>query len=71
MTIITTTTPLHGWSIDQMNKENAETTYQNYSLERYLIESQGYDDYDAWVRVLQEPEVVKKEWEEDTRIWEQ
>jgi len=54
-----------------MNKENAETTYQNYSLERYLIESQGYDDYDAWLRVWQEPEAVKKEWEEDTRRWEQ
>ncbi len=34
----------------------------NYKLERYLIDHQGYDDYDAWLRVAYDYETVRKEW---------
>ena len=34
----------------------------SYKLERYLIDHQGYDDYDAWLRVSYDHETVKREW---------
>ena len=34
----------------------------DHKLERYLIEHQGYDDYDAWLRVSYDKETVKREW---------
>jgi len=34
----------------------------DHTLERYLIEHQGYDDYDAWLRVSYDKETVKREW---------
>ena len=34
--------------------------YADYALERYLIEKEGYNEYDAKVKVMQDYEEVKK-----------
>ena len=40
--------------------------YADYALERYLIEKEGYDEYDAKVKVMQDYDEVKKWFEETT-----
>jgi hypothetical protein len=44
--------------MEQQNHESALA----HQLERYLIEHQGYDDYDAWLRVSYDYVTVKKEY---------
>ena len=46
-----------------MSTEKEYDEYYNYTLEQFLIETQGYDDFDAWIRVMQEPMKVKVEYE--------
>ena len=43
-------------------KDNKTQQNYNHQLERYLIELQGYDDYDAWLRVVYDYDGVKKEY---------
>ena len=42
--------------------------YASYALERYLIEKEGYNEYDAKLKVLQDYEEVKKWFEESEKI---
>ena len=42
--------------------------YADYALERYLIEKEGYDEYDAKVKVMQDYDEVKKWFEETEKI---
>ena len=42
--------------------------YADYALERYLIEKEGYNEYDAKLKVLQDYEEVKKWFEESEKI---
>jgi len=37
--------------------------YYKYALEMYLIEQEGYDDWDAAVAVMQEFQVIKHRYE--------
>ena len=42
--------------------------YADYALERYLIEKEGYNGYDAKVKVMQDYDEVKKWFEETEKI---
>ena len=42
--------------------------YAEYALERYLIEKEGYEEYDAKVKVMQDYDEVKKWFEETEKI---
>ena len=42
--------------------------YAEYALERYLIEKEGYEEYDAKVKVMQDYEEVRKWFEETEKI---
>ena len=42
--------------------------YASYALERYLIEKEGYDEYDAKVKVMQDFDEVKKCFEQTEKI---
>ena len=42
--------------------------YADYALERYLIEKEGYDEYDAKVKVMLDYDEVKKWFEETEKI---
>ena len=42
-------------------KDKNQESY-NHQLERYLIDLQGYDDYDAWLRVSYDYDGVKREY---------
>ena len=42
--------------------------YADYALERYLIEKEGYNEYDAKVKVMQDYDEVKKWFEESEKI---
>ena len=42
--------------------------YADYALERYLIEKEGYDEYDAKVKVMQDYDEVKKWFEETEKV---
>ena len=46
-----------------MSTEKEYDEYYIYTLEQFLIETQGYDDFDAWIRVMQEPKKVKVEYD--------
>ena len=35
---------------------NYSTSFVNYALERFLMETQGMDEYDAWLRVTNDYE---------------
>ena len=43
-------------------KQDKNQESDNYQLERYLIDLQGYDDYDAWLRVSYDYDGVKREY---------
>ena len=43
------------------NKEYDQ--YYNYALERYLIEQEGYEDWDATIAVMQDFVIVKQKYE--------
>ena len=43
------------------NKEYDQ--YYNHALERYLIEQEGYDDWDASVAVIQDFDIIKLRYE--------
>ena len=58
--------PQHGWP--KMEQQLDHISNINYKLERYLIDHQGYDDYDAWLRVSYDYETVKKEWKIYTEL---
>ena len=52
-----------------MMKERHEyEQYAEYALERYLIEKEGYEEYDAKVKVMQDYEEVRKWFEETEKI---
>ena len=42
--------------------------YADYALERYLIEKEGCNEYDAKVKVMQDYDEVKKWFEETEKI---
>ena len=42
--------------------------YADYALERYLIEKEGYDEYSAKVKVMQDYDEVKKWFEETEKV---
>ena len=46
---------------NQYNKEYRE--YYNYALEQFLINTYDYDEYDARVKVMQDYDEVKKDFE--------
>ena len=43
------------------NKEYDQ--YYNHALERYLIEQEGYDDWDASVAVMQDFDIISHRYE--------
>ena len=52
-----------------MMKERHEyEQYAEYALERYLIEKEGDEEYDAKVKVMQDYEEVRKWFEETEKI---
>ena len=52
-----------------MMKERHEyEQYAEYALERYLIEKEGYEEYDAKVKVMQDYEEVRRWFEETEKI---
>ena len=54
---------IHGEGLmSKYNKEYEE--YYKYALERYLIETRDYTEWDAAVKVMQDFDEVKKEFEE-------
>ena len=42
--------------------------YADYALERYLIEKEGYNEYDAKVKVMQDYDEVKKWFQETEKV---
>ena len=42
--------------------------YADYALERYLIEKEGYDEYSAKVKVMQDYDEVKRWFEETEKV---
>ena len=42
--------------------------YADYALERYLIEKEGYDEYYAKVKVMQDYDEVKRWFEETEKV---
>ena len=42
--------------------------YADYALERYLIEKEGYDEYSAKVKVMQDYDEVKRWFEEKEKV---
>ena len=44
---------------NQYNKEYQ--MYMEYALQRYLIEQQGYSEYDAKIKVMQDFEKIEQE----------
>ncbi len=42
--------------------------YADYALERYLIEKEGYDEYSAKVKVMQDYDEVKKWFEATEKV---
>ena len=51
-----------------MKDKHEYQQYADYALERYLIEKEGYDEYDAKVKVMQDYEEVKKWFAETEQI---
>mgnify|MGYP003321099457 FL=1 len=41
------------WNGSKMKYKQEYEQYADYALERYLIEKEGYDEYDAKVKVMQ------------------
>ena len=54
---------------DSLMKDRQEYgMYAEYALERYLIEKEGYNEYDAKVKVMQDYDEVKKWFEETEKV---
>ena len=51
-----------------MKDKHEYQQYADYALERYLIEKEGYSEYDARVKVMQDYEEVKKWFAETEQI---
>ena len=51
-----------------MKDRQEDEQYADYALERYLIEKEGYNEYDAKVKVMQDYDEVKKWFEETEKI---
>ena len=56
------------WNGSKMKYKQEYEQYADYALERYLIEKEGYDEYDAKVKVMQDYDEVKKWFEETEKI---
>ena len=51
-----------------MKDKHEYQQYADYALARYVIEKEGYNEYDAKVKVMQDYEEVKKWFEETEQI---
>ena len=51
-----------------MKDKHEYQQYADYALERYLIENEGYDEYDAKVKVMQDYDEVKRWFEESEKV---
>ena len=56
------------WNGPKMKDRQEYEQYAEYALERYLIEKEGYEEYDAKVKVMQDYDEVKKWFEETEKI---
>ena len=56
------------WNGPKMKYRQEYELYADYALERYLIEKEGYNEYDAKVKVMQDYDEVKKWFEETEKI---
>ena len=56
------------WNGSKMKYKQEYEQYADYALERYLIEKEGYEEYDAKVKVMQDYDEVKKWFEETEKI---
>ena len=56
------------WNGSKMKYKQEYEQYADYALERYLIEKEGYNEYDAKVKVMQDYDEVKKWFEETEKI---
>ena len=56
------------WNGSKMKYKQEYSQYADYALERYLIEKEGYDEYDAKVKVMQDYDEVKKWFEETEKV---
>ena len=56
------------WESHKMKYRQEYEAYADYALERYLIEKEGYDEYDAKVKVMQDYDEVKKWFEETEKV---
>ena len=52
------------WNGSKMKYRQEYEQYADYTLERYLIEKEGYEEYDAKVKVMQDYDEVRKCFEE-------
>ena len=56
------------WNGPKMKYRQEYEQYADYALERYLIEKEGYDEYSAKVKVMQDYDEVKKWFEETEKV---
>ena len=56
------------WNGSKMKDRQEYEQYADYALERYLIEKEGYDEYSAKVKVMQDYDEVKKWFEETEKV---
>ena len=56
------------WNGSKMKYRQEYEQYADYTLERYLIEKEGYEEYDAKVKVMQDYDEVRKWFEETEKV---
>ena len=56
------------WNGSKMKYKQEYEQYADYALERYRREKEGYNEYDAKVKVMQDYDEVKKWFEETEKV---
>ena len=56
------------WNGSKMKYRQEYEQYADYTLERDLIAKEGYEEYDAKVKVMQDYDEVKKWFEETEKV---
>ena len=56
------------WNGSKMKYKQEYEQYADSALERYLIEKEGYNEYDAKVKVMQDYDEVRKWFEETEKV---
>ena len=56
------------WNGSKMKYRQEYEQYADYTLERDLIQKEGYEEYDAKVKVMQDYDEVRKWFEETEKV---